>query len=158
MKIKIIVTGGTIAKRYDEISGDLLFDRGHIDKMLFQGRCRADIELKNIMFKDSLDMNEDDRSLIYDECIMSENTHILVTHGTDTMVESAAVLSSIPDKTIVLTGSMIPYTFNNSDALFNFGFALGALQNLDAGIYICMNGKIFSWDKVKKDKLLGEFV
>jgi L-asparaginase len=157
MSIKLFSTGGTIAKRYDELSGELLFDKEHIQKMLSQGRCTAKIEAVPLMIKDSLEMNEHDRDIIFKACKETTKEKIIITHGTDTMVESAKILSTIKDKTIVFTGAMIPYAFKNSDALFNISAAITAVQILPAGIYICMNGKVFSWENVTKNKKKGIF-
>jgi L-asparaginase len=155
--ITIFTTGGTIAKRYDEISGKLSFDAKHLEKILAQGRVAVDVEIKALMMKDSLQMHEEDREVIYEACQNSASQHIMIVHGTDTMVETAEKLSTIETKTVVLVGAMIPYAFKNSDALFNIGCALTAVQSLKNGVYIVMNGKIFRWDCVKKDKKLGIF-
>jgi L-asparaginase len=155
--IKVFTTGGTIAKIYDEISGDLHFDAGHLEKMLGQGRSKADLQIEPLMMKDSLQMSEKDREVIYQAVQESKHVAIMITHGTDTMVETAKKLSTIKGKTIVLVGAMIPYAFKNSDALFNIGCALGALQCLDTGVYVVMNGKVFAWDGVVKDRVKGEF-
>ncbi len=156
--IKILTTGGTIAKRYDELSGELLFDAKHLEKMLEQGRCEASLVIESIMMKDSLEMDDADRQTIYDKVESSKEEAIMITHGTDTMVETAQKLSTIKDKTIVLVGAMIPYAFKNSDALFNIGCALGAVQTLGHGVYVVMNGKVFDWDRVRKDRQRGVFV
>ncbi len=156
-RVKLFSTGGTIAKRYDEISGELLFDDEHIEKMLTQGRCTLDVKITPLMLKDSLEMDEVDRVLVYKACLDDLASNILITHGTDTIVESAKKLSSIKDKTIVLTGAMIPYAFKNSDAMFNLAFALSAVQALPHGIYIAINGQIFTWDNVQKNRKEGKF-
>ncbi len=156
MKIRLFSTGGTIAKRYDEISGELVFDGEHVQKMLKQGRCTQTINISPLMLKDSLEMDNQDRDAIFEACD-GLDSHILITHGTDTIVESAKKLSSIADKTIVLTGAMIPYAFKNSDAMFNLAFAISATSMLPHGVYICMNGQIFSWDNVVKNKKEGHF-
>jgi L-asparaginase len=155
--IKLIITGGTIAKKYDELTGELVFDDSHIEKMLKQGRCKTKLELTSLMLKDSLEMNDNDRDEIFNTCKTTTYDRVLITHGTDTMVASAKKLSSIKDKTIVLTGAMIPYAFKNSDAVFNLGFALSAVQALPCGVYICINGEIFNWDKVTKNTKEGYF-
>jgi L-asparaginase len=157
MKIRVFTTGGTIAKKYDELTGELVFDDSHIEKMLKQGRCKAKLELTSLMLKDSLDMNDSDREEIFKACKTATEDKILITHGTDTMVKSAEKLSAIKDKTIVLTGAMIPYAFKNSDGVFNLGFALSAVQTLSCGVYICINGEIFNWDKVTKNTKKGYF-
>jgi L-asparaginase len=156
--IQIITTGGTIAKRYDEISGELVFDENHLEKILDQSRVEVDLTIKSLFLKDSLEMDEDDREIILDAVKSTSFKNIIITHGTDTMIESAKKLSTIKDKTIILTGAMIPFSFKNSDALFNVGSAFGAIEVLRNGVYVVMNGKVFDFDKVKKDKKLGKFV
>jgi L-asparaginase len=156
--IEILTTGGTIAKKYDEISGRLSFDERHLQQILQQGRNRLEVKVQALMLKDSLEMDERDREIIYHACSHSLAESIMIVHGTDTMVETAEKLSTIKEKTILLVGAMIPYAFKGSDALFNIGCALGAVQVLDDGVYIVMNGKIFPWDRVVKDKKLGEFI
>jgi len=157
--IKLIVTGGTLDKRYNELTGDLFFPETHLSAMLAQARCTLDIELEILMLKDSLDMKAADRKRMSQSCLSTNKQQIVITHGTDTMVESAAYLATqIKDKTLVLVGAMIPYTMSHSDALFNLGCALTAVQLLPAGVYIVMNGKVFDYDKVRKDKQLGEFI
>ena len=158
MSIQIFITGGTIAKSYDEISGEFIFDTEHLTTMLEQARCRTTVDMETLMLKDSLDMDDVDREIIYQSVENSKADKILVTHGTDTMIETAQKLSAIENKTIVLTGAMIPYAFKNSDALFNVGTAFGALGCLDAGVYLAMNGQIFIWNNVQKDKSAGEFI
>lgn len=157
MNIRLFSTGGTIAKRYDEISGELVFDDGHIQKMLKQGRCTAPIKITPLMLKDSLEINDEDRTTIFEACQDNLDSHILITHGTDTMVETAQKLSTIKNKTIVLTGAMIPYAFKNSDALFNLSFSIATASIVESGVYICMNGQLFSWDDVQKNKKEGLF-
>jgi len=157
--IKLIVTGGTLDKRYNELTGELFFPETHVSVMLTQARCKLDIELEVLMLKDSLDMNAADRERMSKSCLSTNKQQIVMTHGTDTMVESAAYLAAqIKNKTLVLVGAMIPYTITHSDALFNLGCALTAVQLLPAGVYITMNGKVFAWDKVSKDKQAGEFI
>ncbi len=158
MEIKVLITGGTIAKRYDEISGELRFDSGHLEKILTQGRCEAKLDVETLMMKDSLEMDDSDRERIYEAVNTTPQRAIMITHGTDTMVETAVKLSAIQDKTIVLVGAMIPFAFKNSDALFNVGCALGALRALEAGVYVVMNGQIFTYNAVQKDKKRGIFI
>ncbi len=158
MDIKVLITGGTIAKRYDEISGELLFDTKHFDKMLEQGRCKAELNIETIMMKDSLEINDADRESIYNAVNQAKEKAIMITHGTDTMVQTAEKLSTIKGKTIVIVGAMIPYAFKNSDALFNVGCALGAVSVLGEGVFIVMNGKVFAWDGVVKDRVGGVFI
>lgn len=157
MSIRLFCTGGTIAKRYDELSGELLFDDTHMTKMLSQARCTLALKSTTLMLKDSLEMDENDRVLIKEACLDAQERQIIITHGTDTMVESAKKLSDIKDKTIILTGAMIPYAFKNSDSLFNLGAALTAVQTLPFGVYITMNAKIFTWDNVQKNREAGIF-
>lgn len=158
-KIQVFVTGGTFDKDYNYINGTLFFKNTHIDDMLDRGRCTLDINLKTLMMIDSLEMTDSDRTYIFKECVESEASKIVMTHGTDTMVETAAFLSkSSINKTIVLTGAMIPYAFgSSSDGFFNLGSALAFAQVLPAGVYICMNGKFFEFDKVKKNYKTGYF-
>ncbi|RLA17740.1 MAG: asparaginase [Gammaproteobacteria bacterium] len=156
--IKLIVTGGTIDKRYNELNGELYFPETHLPAMLQQSRCKLDIDLQSLMLKDSLNMTEADREALRQVCSATDAEQIIITHGTDTMVDSAGYLAkTITDKTIVLVGAMVPYMVSQSDALFNLGCAVVAVQLLPAGIYITMNGKVFAWDKVIKDRQAGEF-
>ena len=157
MKIKLIITGGTIDKSYNMHNGELHFVDSHIPAMLSEGRCRADLDIDTLMLKDSLDMSESDRLQLLSACLQAEPSKIIVTHGTDTMVQSAQLLQQISDKTIVLTGAMIPYVFDKSDALFNLGSAFTAVQCLPAGIYVAMNGQIFKADDVVKNREEGVF-
>ena len=155
--IEIFTTGGTIAKVYDELSGDLIFDEFNLTKML--KRSRSGVKTITPLFlKDSLDMDDIDREIIYQSVENSKYKKIIITHGTDTMVQSAKKLSTIKNKTIVLTGAMIPFSFKNSDALFNLGSAFSVVDILENGVYICMNGKCFKWDEVKKDTKVGKFI
>ncbi len=156
--IKVLITGGTIAKRYDEISGELHFDEGHLEKILLQGRCMVALDIQKVMMKDSLELDDSDRQKVYDVVVASKEKAIMITHGTDTMIKTAQKLSSIKDKIIVLVGAMIPYAFKNSDALFNVGCAFGVVSVLDSGVYVVMNGKVFAWDRVLKDKQNGVFI
>jgi L-asparaginase len=156
--IKIFVTGGTFDKEYNELNGELYFKKTHLHEMLALGRSQLKVDIETIMMKDSLEMSNDDRNKIVQQCLESDESKILITHGTDTMVETATLLAKkITTKTIVLTGAMIPYKFGSSDGLFNLGSALSFLQSLPHGIYIAMNGNIFNWDNVKKNKKLGLF-
>ncbi len=158
MAIKIFVTGGTFDKEYDEINGRLFFKDTHVQEMLKLGRCRLDIEVVTLMMIDSLDMTEAHRQIILEQCQQCSENKIVITHGTDTMVETAQVLASAKlNKTIVLTGAMVPYAFGSSDGLFNLGSALSFVQALPPSVYIAMNGKYFSWDNVKKNRELGVF-
>ncbi len=156
--IEVIITGGTIAKRYDEISGELLFDADHVQKMLSQARVTQYLKITTLFLKDSLDMDAEDRVQIAQAIAQSSTSKILVLHGTDTMVQSAQAVDQIADKRIVFTGAMIPFAFKNSDALFNLGTAFGALASDKAGVFIAMNGKVFAGDRVQKDRKMGKFV
>ena len=157
-KIVILVTGGTFDKEYNEITGKLFFNKSHIKEMLDLGRCRIEVDIKNVMLKDSLDMNPNDRKLILDACLETNATNIVITHGTDTMTDTAELLSqNIANKTIVFTGAMIPYKFGSSDGLFNLGSALTAVQTLSPGIYIAINGNIFKSNEVRKNRQEGVF-
>jgi L-asparaginase len=157
-KITILVTGGTFDKEYNEISGKLYFNESNIKEMLELGRCKIPVSIKNLMLKDSLDMVDIDRKLILDACIQTKIKKIVITHGTDTMTETAKLLAqNIKNKTIVFTGAMIPYKFGASDGLFNLGSALTAAQTLESGVYIAINGNIFKWDEVTKNRKKGIF-
>ncbi len=159
MKIKVLITGGTIDKTYKELSGKLSFTETHLVDMLNRGRSMVDTLSEVLFLKDSLEMMDSDRAFILDKCQSCDEQNILITHGTDTMVETATYLAkSLKGKTVVLFGSMIPYSIDNSDALFNLGVALSAVQLKDSGVYIVMNGQIFDFDKVQKDKDLGIFI
>jgi L-asparaginase len=156
--IRIFITGGTFDKEYDEISGRLYFKDTHVAEMLKLGRCRLPVEIRTVMMIDSLDMTEEDRQLIAQNCLKVPETQIVITHGTDTMVDTARVLANrVPEKTIVLTGAMIPYAFGSSDGLFNLGSALALCQVLSAGVYIAINGQVFDWDKAQKNRKTGAF-
>jgi len=159
--IRIFVTGGTFDKQYNELAGTLAFKDTHLPEMLRLGRSRVDVDIRTLMMIDSLDMTAADRGLIVEECRKARETRILVTHGTDTMVETARALADAlpPDagKTVVLTGAMIPYAFGSSDGLFNLGSALSFVQALPAGVYIAMNGRYFTWDRVRKNRDSGVF-
>jgi L-asparaginase len=158
MPIRILVTGGTFDKEYDEIHARLIFNESHLPEMLRLGRCRLDVHVRTIMMIDSLDMKDADREAIAQNCGHCEETKIVVTHGTDTMVETARVLAErVEGKTIVLTGAMIPYAFGSSDGMFNLGSALSFVQVLPPGVYVAMNGKYFTWDKVRKNRQTGVF-
>jgi L-asparaginase len=158
MTIKIFVTGGTFDKEYNELEGKLFFKETHLPEMIELARCKLKIDISTLMMIDSLDMTDDDRKIILEECQKTKEDKILITHGTDTMVETARVLgNSIKDKTIILTGAMIPYKFGSSDGLFNLGSSLAFVQTLPQGVYISMNGEYFHWDNVKKNNQTGMF-
>jgi L-asparaginase len=159
MPIRILITGGTFDKEYDEIHGRLAFRESHLPEMLRLGRCRVDVNVRTIMMVDSLEMSDADREAIAQNCRQCDETEIVITHGTDTMVETATVLAAarLQGKTIVLTGAMIPYAFGSSDGLFNLGSALSFVQVLPPGVYVAMNGRYFTWDKVRKNRQTGVF-
>jgi L-asparaginase len=158
MAIRIFITGGTFDKEYNELNGTLFFKDTHLPEMLKLGRSRVHVDIRTLMMIDSLEMNGDDRKLIATHCIKSKENKIIITHGTDTMSDTAKVLAElVKDKTVVITGAMIPYKFGSSDGLFNLGSALAFVQTLPNGIYVAMNGKYFTWDNVRKNKLTGEF-
>ena len=158
MKIRLFITGGTIDKVYNQSNGELEFDQTHFPEILSRARVELDLLMEELLFIDSLDMVDTDRELILEKCVECDERFILITHGTDTMCETARLLgeNSI-DKTIVLFGSMVPYSVSDSDAFFNFGYALGSLQLLKAGVYIAMNGRILPWNDVEKNRSLGIF-
>ncbi len=158
MSVRIFVTGGTFDKEYNELNGQLFFKDTHIQEILKLGRCKLDLSIRTLMLVDSLEMTDIDRSIIIESCKRAEEERIVVTHGTDTMTTTAKVLAeNITDKTIVITGAMIPYKFGSSDGLFNLGSALAFAQTLPHGVYVAMNGKYFAWDKVRKNKQTGYF-
>jgi L-asparaginase len=156
--ICIFVTGGTFDKTYDEIRGRLAFGETHLPEMLRLGRSRVEVSISTLMMIDSLDMTDADRAAIVAACAACDQARIVVTHGTDTMVETAAAIArGVTGKTIVLTGAMIPYAFGSSDGLFNLGSAVSFAQVLPPGVYVAMNGQHFAWDKVRKNRETGVF-
>jgi L-asparaginase len=156
--IKIFATGGTFDKEYNEINGELFFKKTHLAELLELGRSQLDVKIETLMMVDSLEMTDDSRKYIVDKCKEEKTNHIIITHGTDTMVDTATLLvKSIKNKTIILTGAMIPIKFGSSDGLFNLGSALSFIQVIEPGVYITMNGRYFKWDNVKKNKELGIF-
>lgn len=158
MAIRVFVTGGTFDKEYNELRGELSFKDTHVPEMLRRGRCRLDVSVSTLMMVDSLELTDEDRALIVDHCRRCDETEIILTHGTDTMVETAAALAhGVTGKTIVLTGAMIPYAFGSSDGLFNLGSALSFVQALTPGVYVAMNGRWFPWDNVRKNRETGTF-
>lgn len=158
MPIRIFVTGGTFDKEYNELEGRLFFKDSHLQEMLTLGRCKLDVAIRTLMMVDSLEMTDADRSLIVDQCRKAHEEKILITHGTDTMdVTARALGTEVTGKTIVLTGAMVPYKFGSSDGLFNLGSALAYVQVLPHGVYIVMNGRVFTWDNVKKNRKTGVF-
>jgi L-asparaginase len=158
MPVRIFVTGGTFDKEYNEKNGTLYFTDTHLSEMLKLGRCRKLVEVRTLMMIDSIDMSDDDRQIILENCKKCTTDKIVITHGTDTMEVTAGFLGqAIKDKTVVLTGAMIPYKFGSSDGLFNLGSALAFAQALPHGVYVAMNGRYFNFDNVHKDKETGEF-
>jgi len=158
MSLRVFVTGGTFDKEYDELTGTLRFDATHVEEMLHRGRCMLDVQVDVLMMIDSLEMKESHRDRIVEACATCAETQIVITHGTDTMVETAAVIAAaVTDKTIVLTGAMVPYAFGSSDGLFNLGSALSFAQALAPGVYVAMNGRCFRWDDVRKNRDVGVF-
>ena len=156
--IKIFATGGTFDKEFNELDGKLYFQKTNLYQLLQMGRSKLDVEIETLMMIDSLDMTIEDREYIINKCKNEKTKHIIITHGTDTMVETATKLAEIiNNKTIILTGAMIPIKFGSSDGLFNLGSALSFVQTLEPGIYITMNGRYFHWDNVKKNKKIGVF-
>jgi len=156
--IRVLVTGGTFDKEYDELHGKLYFKDTHLAEMLRTARCRVDVRVRTLMMIDSLEMTDADRRAIVDHCRACDEARIVVTHGTDTMAETARVLVAAGiGKTIVLTGAMIPWAFGSSDGLFNLGSALSFVQALPAGVYVAMNGRCFAGGRVRKDRDTGVF-
>jgi len=157
-KIKIFITGGTFDKEYNEINGNLYFKNTHMYELLELGRCRLDVDIETLMMVDSIEMSTNERNYILQKCINESIDQIIVTHGTDTMVKTAQLLAdSVKNKTIILTGAMIPVKFGSSDGLFNMGSALSFVQSLPYGVYIAMNGQIFNQENVRKNKTFGIF-
>jgi L-asparaginase len=159
MPIRILVTGGTFDKEYDELTGKLFFRDTHVQEMLRRGRARLELVIETVMMIDSLDMDDRGRAAIVSRCREAPETAIVITHGTDTMVDTAGALAvaDLRDRTIVLTGAMVPYAFGSSDGLFNLGSALSFVQVLPPGVYVAMNGRHFRWDAVRKNKTTGVF-
>jgi L-asparaginase len=159
--VRIFVTGGTFDKEYDELAGKLSFKDTHLPEMLSLGRCRLNVSVRTLMMIDSLEMTDADRALIVEQCRTVTEPRIVITHGTDTMIETArSIATAAPPasgKTIVLTGAMIPYAFGSSDGLFNLGSALSFVQVLPPGVYVAMNGRYFQWDEVRKNRDTGVF-
>ena len=158
MSITVFVTGGTFDKEYNEISGELYFKDTHIREILELGRAQLEVKIKKLMLVDSLNMTNEDRRVILQNCISVKDKKIVITHGTDTMTETAKFLARKNlKKTIILTGAMIPYKFGSSDGLFNLGSAFAFAQVLPRGVFVAMNGRFFNWDKVAKNKISGKF-
>jgi L-asparaginase len=158
MSLRILVTGGTFDKEYDELTGQLFFKGSHIAEMLERGRCRLEVAVELLMMRDSLELTDEHRAQILAAARDCAERHLVITHGTDTMTVTAGVLAAAQlSKTIVLTGAMIPWAFGSSDGLFNLGSALSFAQALPAGVYVAMNGRVFAWDNVRKNRALGMF-
>ena len=156
--VRIFVTGGTFDKEYHERDGSLFFKDTHLHEMLQLGRCRVPVEVRTLMMVDSLEMDDEDRELILQQCRKSDADRIVITHGTDTMdVTSRALGTEVTGKTIVLTGAMVPYKFGSSDGLFNLGSALAFAQTLPPGVYVAMNGRAFPAAGVRKNRQTGIF-
>lgn len=157
-RIRILITGGTFDKEYDEINGRLYFKDSHLPEMLSLGRAKLELEIRTLMMVDSLEMSEGDRELIVQQCRSSPESRIVITHGTDTMDITAQILAQkLTGKTVVLTGAIIPYKFGSSDGLFNLGSALAFVQTLPHGVYVAMNGRCFKADRVQKNRHTGIF-
>jgi L-asparaginase len=157
-RIQIFVTGGTFDKEYNELTGELYFKSTHVPEMLERGRCHVPADIETLMMIDSLQMTEAHRRLILERCAASPHSRIVITHGTDTLEQTAALLGrNISGKTVVLTGAMVPYTFGSSDGMFNLGTALAFVQGLEPGVYVAMNGRCFRWNSVRKNRELGIF-
>ncbi len=159
MHIRILVTGGTFDKEYDELTGRLYFLETHVPEMLRRGRCALDVTVETVMMIDSLDLHEHGRATIVERARSSPETAVVITHGTDTMVQTAQALAAadLSGKVIVLTGAMVPYAFGSSDGLLNLGSALSFVQVLPPGVYVAMNGRHFRWDCVRKNTAAGVF-
>ena len=158
MAITIFVTGGTFDKEYNEITGELFFKDTHIREILELGRAQLDVKIKKLMLVDSLNMTNEDRGVVLENCVSTKDKKIVITHGTDTMTETAKFIAREKiKKTIVLTGAIIPYKFGSSDGLFNLGSAFAFAQTLPNGVFVAMNGRFFDWDKVVKNKKSGKF-
>jgi L-asparaginase len=160
-QILALVTGGTFDKEYNMITGELYFKDTHLPEMFNRGRSTLDITVRTLMMIDSLEMTTEDREMIVRNCQRCQQNHIIVTHGTDTMAETAQFIANndIEGKTIVLVGAIIPYKFGtSSDGFFNLGAALAFAQCMPPGVYIAMHGECFNWDNVRKNRETGYFV
>lgn len=158
MAVRIFITGGTFDKEYNELNGTLFFKDTHLPEMLQLGRCLVEVDIRTLMMIDSLEMTNEDRQLIARHCNQADEDKIIITHGTDTMAETATMLAGlVQNKTVVLTGAMVPYKFGSSDGLFNLGSAMAFVQTLSLGVYVVMNGRYFNANNVRKNKQTGEF-
>lgn len=158
MAIRIFITGGTFDKEYNMLDGQLYFKDTHMTELLELGRNTVPVEIRTLMMIDSLEMTDEDRELIAHQCNQADEEQIVITHGTDTMALTAQMLSEkVKDKTIVLTGAMIPIKFGSSDGLFNLGNAIAFAQSLPHGVYVVMNGRHFKAGQVRKNRETGTF-
>lgn len=158
MAVRIFITGGTFDKEYNMLNGQLYFKDTHLHELLEKGRNLVPVEIRTLMMIDSLEMTAEDRDLIAYQCEQCEEERIVITHGTDTMDKTAKILAEkVKNKTIVITGAMIPIKFGSSDGLFNLGSALAFAQTLPPGVYVAMNGRYFNWDNVRKNRQSGIF-
>lgn len=157
--IDVFVTGGTFDKNYNILDGSLTFETTNVPNMFERGRSTLNLNIRTLMMVDSLEMGEEQRNIIINNCRNSKRDRILITHGTDRMVDTARAIAAahIEGKTIVITGAMIPYKFGSSDGFFNLGSAVAFVQTLPAGVYIAMNGRYFNWDNVRKNYDTGYF-
>jgi L-asparaginase len=157
-RIRVLITGGTFDKEYDEIHGTLYFKDSHVSEMLELGRCKLPLEIRTLMMVDSLEMSDADRRIIVEQCRATPEERIVITHGTDTMeITARSIADEVKDKTVVLTGAMVPYKFGSSDGMFNLGSALAFVQTLPHGVYVAMNGRYFPAVSVHKNRETGTF-
>lgn len=158
MKVRVFATGGTFDKIFDEVGETMIFGETHLHEMLDLAKNKSDTKIETLMLIDSLHMRDEDRKKILEECSSCKEDRIIITHGTSTIIETAKFLANgIKDKAIILTGATVPYSFGKSDALFNLGYAFGVIQLVEKGVYIAMNGKLFEWHNVKKNKDAAKF-
>lgn len=157
MKLRIFTTGGTIDKVYFDAKSEYEVGEAVIGRILHEAGVAIDFDITELLKKDSLDINDVDRAQIRAAVEADPAERILITHGTDTLAETGKALLGIPGKTIVLTGSLSPARFQNSDAVFNVGCAVGAVQSLPPGVYVAMNGRVFAADKVRKNREANRF-
>jgi L-asparaginase len=156
--IRVIVTGGTFDKHYDELRGELTFRESNLPEILRLVRVEVPVEVETNQLIDSLHMQDVNRDSVLEACTRAPEELVIVTHGTDTMADTAALIGRAGlAKTIVLTGAMVPYQVQGSDALFNFGAAFAAVQLLPHGAWIAMSGRVFAWDRVRKNREKGRF-
>jgi len=157
MKLKFFTTGGTIDKVYFDAKSEFEVGEPQVREVVENSNVAFEYEIESILRKDSLDMTDEDRRLVRRRIEAEPCPLVLITHGTDTMIETAKVLCGIPNKTIVLTGSMQPARFRVTDAIFNIGSAIGAVQSLESGVYIAMNGCVFDPNRVRKNREKNRF-